>query len=220
MQGKIKYIVLDFDGTMADTIDLALNIYDRIAPEYDCLPIGKADRKQLGRRRLQDLLREYGISRLKLVLIVLRIRKEMGKRISELKPVKGIRDSLQEIKDIGFNLGILTSNSKENVKMFLENNDLSDKIDFIYSGKSLFGKDKVMTRLFDHEGISREELIYVGDEIRDMEASVKAGIKAIAVSWGLCRWENQDTLQPEQVAHSPGDLITCIQEIVTNKKFT
>src|SRR5690606_36319853 len=102
-------------------------------------------------------------------------------------------------------------------KMFLENNDLSDKIDFIYSGKSLFGKDKVMTRLFDQEGISREEVIYVGDEIRDMEASVKAGIKAIAVSWGLCSWENQDTLRPDQVAHTPNDLVACIKEIIKNK---
>jgi len=201
-------------------MDLALNIYDRIAPEYDCLPAGEEARLKMGRVRLQDLLREYGISRLKLVLLVLRIRKEMGKRISELKPVKDIRNSLQEIRDMGFRLGILTSNSIGNVKMFLENNDLSDKIDFVYSGKSLFGKDKVMTRLFDQEGISREEVIYVGDEIRDMEASVKAGIQAIAVSWGLCRWEIQNFLQPEQIAHSPGDLITCIQEIVTNKKFT
>lgn len=219
MRGKIKYIVFDFDGTIADTIDLALSIYARIAPEYDCLPIGEAARKKLGRRRLQDLLKEYGISKLKLVMLVLRIRKEIGIRISELKPVKGIRDSLQEIKGMGFRLGILTTNSKGNVKMFLENNDLSDKIDFIYSGKSLFGKDKVMTRLFDQEGISREELIYVGDEIRDMEASVKAGIQAIAVSWGLCSWENQDSLRPDQVAHTPNDLVTCIKEIINDKNL-
>lgn len=31
---KIKYIIFDFDGTIADTIDLAINIYNGISSEY------------------------------------------------------------------------------------------------------------------------------------------------------------------------------------------
>lgn len=211
---RINYIVFDFDGTIADTIDLALNIYDRIAPDYGCRPVGEADRIKLRTRKLQDLLEEFGISRMKLVLIVLRIRKEMGKRIPELRPVKHIEESLQEMKNMGLKLGILTSNSKGNVNMFLEKNNLFDKIDFIYSGKSLFGKDRVMAQMFDHEGISREEAIYVGDEIRDMEASLKAGIPFIAVTWGLSRWGSNGTPHPGQIAGRPFDLPGCIRKII------
>ena len=30
---NIKYVIFDFDGTLADTINLAFSIYNRIAPE-------------------------------------------------------------------------------------------------------------------------------------------------------------------------------------------
>ncbi|MCR4313329.1 MAG: HAD hydrolase-like protein, partial [Candidatus Roizmanbacteria bacterium] len=33
--------------------------------------------------------------------------------------------------------------------------------------------------------LDRSEVIYVGDEIRDVEACKKTGIKIIGVSWGL-----------------------------------
>jgi phosphoglycolate phosphatase-like HAD superfamily hydrolase len=39
----VKYIVFDFDRTIADTIDLALKIYNRFAPEYNCKSIEQGD---------------------------------------------------------------------------------------------------------------------------------------------------------------------------------
>ncbi len=214
----VKYIIFDFDGTIADTIDIALKIYDGIAPEYGCKPIGEQDWKAFRKRKLNDLLDEYGITRVKLVLLLLRMRKEMSRYIRELKPAKDMKESLLQIKNSGFRLGILTSNSKQNVQMFLDNNDLSGIVDFIYSGKSLFGKDKVMISLFDQERLSREEVIYVGDEIRDIEASRKVGIPVIAVSWGLSDTEVPGALQPDQIAHTPGDLLGCVQRIIWAQK--
>jgi phosphoglycolate phosphatase len=54
---NIKYIIFDFDGTIADTIDLALNIYNRICPEYNCKPIKDGDWELLRSRRPQDLIK-------------------------------------------------------------------------------------------------------------------------------------------------------------------
>lgn len=214
---NIKYIILDFDGTIADTIDLALNIYNRICPEYNCKPVKDEDWEILHTRRPQDLIKEVGMTNLKLVLILLRIRKEISNLIPELKPIKNIIDSLKEIKNTGLRLGILTSNSKYNVKAFLENNDLSEVVDFIYSGKSFFGKDRVLIRLFDHEKISKENVIYIGDETRDIEASKKVGIPVIAVSWGLNKKDLLATLHPNQIADTPEDLFGCVQQIITEQ---
>jgi HAD superfamily hydrolase (TIGR01549 family) len=217
---NIKYIIFDFDGTIADTIDLALNIYNRIAPEYNCNPIKEEDRGILRARKPQDLLKEYGVTNLKLILILLRIRKEIINLIPEIKLVNGIKDSLKEIINSGLRVGILTSNSRHNVNIFLEKNNLSDIIDFIYSGKNLFGKDRVIRRLLDHENISREDVIYIGDETRDIEASRQVGIPVIAVSWGLNNREILDTLQPDQIADTPKDLFRCVQQIIINEHFT
>jgi phosphoglycolate phosphatase-like HAD superfamily hydrolase len=72
-----------------------------------------------------------------------------------------------------------------------------------------------MTHLFEHENISREEVIYVGDEIRDIEASRKAGVPVIAVSWGLNNGKIPESIKPDQIAYTPKDLLSCIRKITT-----
>jgi phosphoglycolate phosphatase len=209
----VKYVVFDFDGTIADTLDLALKIYNRIAPEYNCKLIEQKVAGLLRTEKPQRLLKLYGVSNLKLLLLILRIRKEMSKHITEIEPVKDIKDSLHELKNAGFNLGILTSNSIDNVRKFLENNALSGVFDFIYSGKSLFGKDKLIMRMLNNENISRESVIYVGDETRDVEAAKKAGIPVIAVCWGLNTKELLNSVNPDQITGEPEELFSCVQQI-------
>jgi len=91
-------------------------------------------------------------------------------------------------------------------------------IDFIYSGKSIFGKDKVMTHLFEKEGLSKQEVIYVGDEKRDIEASKKVGIPMVAVTWGISDFKTLEMLQSDQIAHTPGDLFTCVYQLLNSIK--
>lgn len=216
IMGKIKYIIFDFDGTIADTIDLAINIYNGISSEYSSKPVREEDRKLLRKSRPHELLKQHGVSNLKLLRILLRVRKEMNNLVHGLMPVKNITDSLREIRNEGFQLGILTSNSEKNVREFLADNGLSEMIDFIYSGKSLFGKDKVLQRLFDNEKISGESVIYVGDETRDIEASRKAGIPVIAVTWGLNNKDVLSAMNPDQIADTPKDLLRCVYRIMTD----
>lgn len=210
---NIKYIVFDFDGTLVDTIDMAINIFNKIAHEYNLKQIEEEDRIALTTQKPKDLMKIYEVTQLKVVLLLLRIRKEMGKNLSDLKIVGDIKETLLGLKQSGFRLGILTSNSKNNVGIFLENNGMSDIIDFIYSGKNLFGKDKVMKSMLEQEKISKDEIIYVGDEMRDIEASKKVGIPVIAVSWGLNKREALESFKPDQMAHSPKDLPGCIEKI-------
>jgi HAD superfamily hydrolase (TIGR01549 family) len=207
------YIVLDFDGTIADTIDHALTIYNNIAQEYACKPISEEDKKGISLHQSKEVLETYGITKLKLLLLSLRIRKEMGKQMSAITPVEGIKESFQALKNSGYRLGILTSNSVSNVSLFMKSNGLADMIDFIYSGKSLFGKDKVMAHMFEKEGLSKKDVIYVGDEKRDIEACKKVGIPIIAVTWGISDSTTLENLHPDKIAYTPGELLPCIQQL-------
>jgi phosphoglycolate phosphatase len=210
---NVKHIVFDFDGTIADSLYMILEIYNRIAHEYGLKLIEKDDREQIRSQKPQTLLKAYGVSNLKLLKLLLRIRKEIGEHISEIKLVKDMGPSLNEIKNAGFRLGILTSNSRKNVRIFLEKESLSGIIDFIYSGRSLLGKDKVIKRMLERKNISHESVIYVGDETRDTVASKKAGIPVIAVSWGLSRRDALASLMPDQIADDPKELFECVQRI-------
>ncbi len=72
-----RYILFDFDGTLADTLDLAFTLYNRIAGEYGCEPLKPEDKQIIAGGRPQDLLREYNMPMKKLGLITLRIRKDI-----------------------------------------------------------------------------------------------------------------------------------------------
>lgn len=206
------YFVLDFDGTIADTLDMALSVYNTIAPEYNFRPAGDEDIELFRTKKPQELLSTYGISKLKLLSLTLRIRKEMGRHIPEMKLFEGMDAALKKIRNTGCRIGILTSNSSENVRTFLEVNDLSHIIDFVYSGRSIFGKEKIIRKMLLREQIDAGRVVYAGDEIRDIEACRAAGIPIIAVSWGLNRRELLASLSPELIADTPAGLPECVSK--------
>lgn len=208
------YLILDFDGTVADTLEMALSVFNRIAPEYDLQPVGERERELFRTKKPQELIRDFDIPKLKLLTLTLRIRKEMSRHIPEMKLFDGLEMALREIRDAGYRLGILTSNSVENVRKFLEVHNLNDQFGFIYSGRSFLGKEKVIRKVLIREQIEPGSVVYAGDETRDIEACRAAGIPVIAVSWGLNRRELLASLSPDQIADSPEELPDRVRRII------
>jgi phosphoglycolate phosphatase len=209
----IRYILFDFDGTLADTIDLAISIYNRIAPEYNRKPLTPEETKIIAAGRPQELLKQFGMSPQKLAVIMLRIKNEIHELMPQMQPFEGIPEAVQKIKSKGYRLAIITSNSRSNVNLFMKNNGMDQEFDFVYSGKSIFGKDNVFKRMFRKKNISPARVIYIGDETRDIEACKKVGIPIISVTWGMNNKEILSTLHPDQMAHSPQEIIGCIEKI-------
>ncbi len=201
-----KYIIFDFDGTLVDSVDLAVEIYNKIAPKYNCKPVQHEAREILSSRNPQKFFKTYGITPFKLFLLVYRIRRELGKHIPHIEPVKGMENALRSLRNHGYKLGILTSNSKANVEDFLDHNHLRGLFSFVYSGRKLLGKDISITALLKKEKIHKKDVIYVGDETRDVLAMKKVHIPVIAGSWGLTAPEKLASLLPDLLLASPEDL--------------
>ncbi|MFY9364865.1 MAG: HAD-IA family hydrolase, partial [Bacteroidales bacterium] len=163
-------------------------------------------RRVLAAGKPQDVMKQYHISPQKLALLVLRIRKEMRNSIGKLQPVDGMEKALSVLQKQGYPMGIVTSNDRDNVLLFLKNNNLDTYFQCIYTGRSLFGKDKIFKRLFRQHGMSAKDAIYIGDETRDVEACKKTGIPVIAVTWGMNNKTVLAALQPEGLADSPDAL--------------
>lgn len=205
-----KNVIFDFDGTIADTLDAAVNIYNAIAPKYHCKPVKMEDKDILRGKRPQDFFKDYGVTSFKLPFLLIHIRGELKKHIINTPLVKDISSALKDLKDAGYNLGILTSNSKENVDMFLFANKLTEIFDFIYSSKNIFGKDKDILHLLKNRNIKKDNVVYVGDETRDIEAAKRVGIPIIAVSWGFNTREILVAQGPSYIIDEPGELLNCL----------
>ena len=150
---------------------------------------------------------QYKISFLKIPFLLIRIRRELKKRISEVKIFEDIELVLKELKNKGFDLYILTSNSKENVEIFLRDNYLLDIFKFVYSSSNVFGKDKSIKKFFKNYNINKEDCVYIGDETRDIEAMKKIDLPIIAVSWGFNSKCALKRLNPDKIIESPKKLL-------------
>ena len=207
----LKVIIFDFDGTLADTIDILLNITNRLSAEFGFKSATKEELAQLSNLTSWQILRYSGISIFKFPLLIRKLKAELRNEIPNIQLFPGIKEVLLELKKLGFQLGIITSNSRENVLASLEKNGLQGTFTFIYSG-STFGKHKVINRWLKREHRNAEEVVYVGDEIRDIDAAKKTGIKIIAVSWGFNSQSALAAQNPDFLIERPQELI----EIMSN----
>lgn len=203
-----KYLIFDFDGTIVDSLGLLVKIYNQVCFNYGCLPVDINDKEELRKLKSQEILKRYKISFFKIPFLLIRVKKELKKRISEVEIFEGINLVLKELKNRGFSLYILTSNSKENVEIFLKNNGLLDIFSSVHSGSNVFGKDKSIKRLLRLKNIDLRECVYIGDETRDIEAMQRIGLPIISVSWGFNSKEALIKLNPDKIVDSPEGLLS------------
>lgn len=209
-----QVIVFDFDGVIADSLESIIEISSKLIDRYNHkkkIPKEKAI-TLMRTKKLQEIFKELGISSIKIFFAIRKIRSELNKEIEYLKPIKGIKRVLREMKKRNFKLGILTSNSKNNVKEFLRKNNL-ELFDFIYSEASLFNKNKVINHLLKKQKLKREEVVFIGDETRDIEAAKKAKIKIIAVSWGYNSKKLLAKEKPDFLVDKPSEIVKIVPNL-------
>ena len=111
-------------------------------------------------------------------------RKESAKSASEIKPCAGVPEMVQSVAQSA-DLGILTTNTTAAVECFLRNHGLESYFGYVKPGVPLFGKRRALRRAVRLLRKKYSQVLYVGDEIRDIEACRKAGVDIISVSWGF-----------------------------------
>ncbi len=208
-----KTIIFDFDGTIVDSFEIVFEIANQLAGKLGYSRITKVEIEKLRGCTVQEQMKKFGVSYLKLISILKEARIIFGEKIEKIKPIKGLVDVLEELKKEGFVLGIITSNSIENTENFLNKNRI-DLFDFVFSAKSFFGKHRKIKKVITSRKIVKSEVVYVGDEVRDIEAAKKAGIKVIAVSWGLNSKDILKKHKPDVFINSPVELKRAIEKLI------
>jgi phosphoglycolate phosphatase len=199
-------IIFDFDGTIADTLDAVVKIVNDHSEHFGYTKVTKQDIPYLQGKKPREILSHLGISVFKLPSWVKKIHSEINKEITNMTPTVNISPLLSELSDDkDVHLGILTSNTQENVQQFLEKNKL-DFFEFVRTGKSVFGKSHLINKIMKQQHLNQNDVFYVCDEVRDIEAARKSGIKSVAVTWG---YNTKDAL----VKENPDFLVTTPDEL-------
>ncbi|MEO0413622.1 MAG: HAD-IA family hydrolase [Verrucomicrobiota bacterium] len=210
-------IIFDFDGTLANTIDTGIEIFNEIADQYNLSPVTREEADELRKLHIRALLDRLGLSRFAAVKLAAHIRKLIHSRMDEVDMFDGISDAVTGLHELGYPMGIISSNSTGNIKDFMKRFGLFECFGFIEAGVSLFGKPNRISSVLRKEKVQPLNAIYVGDETRDMEAARKVGVAGLAVCWGANKREAMMTEGPEFCIDSPEELIGCAEQWTANR---
>ncbi len=207
----MKTILFDFDGTIADSFEAVLAITNRLALEFGYPPTTPDDVPRLRRLSSREVIRQSRVSPYRLPWLLHRLRWELQQEISSLQPIAGMPEVLKVLKQQGNRLGIVTSNSTDNVVAFLQRQNLRQTFDWVETGLTVFGKGRLIRRVIRDNNLSRDQVIYVGDETRDIEAAKSIGVKVIAVGWGFNSPEILAAYHPNALICHPSELVEVVR---------
>jgi phosphoglycolate phosphatase-like HAD superfamily hydrolase len=203
---KPKLLLFDFDGTLADTRTIAHGILNDMSLEFGFRKLPLDQLEEARRMSTRDFIRHLGISRWRVPSIARRGLQLLHERIHLVEPISGMPETLTFLQERGVRMAILTSNSQANVEAFLIRHNLL-YFEFVRSSSKLFGKGREIKRILRKEKLSPGEILYIGDETRDIEAAKVTGLPMAAVTWGYNSVEALHALNPEHLIHSPSDLL-------------
>lgn len=150
-----------------------------------------------------EVLKRLNIKRRAVPRLVILGREEMAKEIASLDVFEGMPTQLRELYTHGIKVCILSTNSKESIHAFLKTKKLDSIVDKVVGDIRVMGKSKEVKRLVQSYDCGLGEFIYIGDEVRDIQAAQRAGVLSMAVTWGFNTKEILENSNPTYLARKP-----------------
>lgn len=203
-------IIFDFDGTIADSFDY---ITDFLAEEAGLEPLNAEQKSAFRGQSMTAIGRQLGHSWFRLARLFFKGRRRMHRAITRVKPFDGMPEVIKKLHAEGHELFILSHNTVANVHTFLRHYKLHTYFLEIYGGVGLFGKAPALRRLLKEQKLKKENALYVGDELRDVQAAQSINMRVIAVTWGFARSADLEALEPTALAEHPDGLLRILEEL-------
>lgn len=201
-------IIFDFDGTIADSLALIIEIFHTLVPGHDDASDEQIEAlRNLSVRHIADAI---GVPMWKVPFLVWRGRKIMRGRLDEVMVFPGLPEVFEKLRSNGYPLHIVSSNSTENVQTYISKQGLTDSFKSITGGVGLFGKKRAIQKLCKTYNTPLDRVWYVGDEVRDVVAAKKAGVRVVAVGWGFNHPNILSETGPDALVMTPAELLKTI----------
>ncbi len=214
----IKGILFDFDGTLANTIDLIVATFEytlqtalgRTPPRQEIintigLPLGDAMTILSGQpEKVMELRQIYKVF-------------NAANHDKMIKPIAGVAELLADLKQQGIKIAVVTSKKQPMLERGINCLKITPYIDATISVLDTERSKPYPDPMFlacKKLGLRPEECLCVGDSHYDLQSGHAAGCKTVAVGYTMFSWQKiLDEGKPDYTIIKPQDLVQIIEKI-------
>src|SRR5688572_15249011 len=215
-----RLALFDFDGTLADSQDWFLGVFDQVADRFGYRRLAPGDRERLRGLETRAILQDLGVPTWKLPMIARHLRELAARDIEKIRLFLGAAEMLAALKaggvaaaEIGtirlfpgaaamlaalkaggVGASVVSSNDEGNVRRVL--GPAAAHVAHFACGASLFGKASKIRGVLKAMRADPRGAIFVGDETRDAAAARDARIDSGLVAWGYADPDFLRSLSP------------------------
>lgn len=206
-----SYLLFDFDGTLADSYGMVLEITHTLLDRHG---ITKVEPEHF--RDRDDL---PVTQKMRMLSFMMKIRPEFvalyGENLEKIHLFDGMLELLLACRKKGYRIAVLSSNAVENIRAFFGRYSLPFELEIV-SSNGLFGKHKTIKEFAKDHGVAMSDLLYIGDEIRDVKACNRCGADVVFVRWGLDAGANLEEFKVRYEVDTP----KALAELLLGKEGT
>ena len=204
MAGDVSFI-FDLDGTLVDSFPWFLRNINDTADKFGFCRVPDDEIASLRHSGLRENFERLEVPPRKLPAIVRHMRRLKAEQAASIALFPGVEPMLRTLAAAGLRLAVVSSDREANARRQL-GADIAALFATFDCGASLFGKTTKLRRAVRRAGVHAQDVIAIGDEIRDIEAARAAGIACAAVTWGYSAPDALLALKPDMVFERMEDI--------------
>jgi pyrophosphatase PpaX len=217
--GMIKGIIFDIDGTILDSFESIYRSLSNILKKYNVEDLNREELKAMMdymsfEEIVLNLAKKYNLLDSEKILELSKDYIEYFKKSIKVdsKLFPGINNAIQLLSQ-NFKLGIISYNPKDIVRIQLSDFDLLKYFPFVMGFEDVDGHKRVgiieFSRIY---GLDLKEIVYIGDQPKDIIEARLAGVRSIAVTYGVSKYDTLLKEHPDYFADSATDILEIIQK--------
>ena len=205
---KYDILLFDLDGTLADTIRGVMDSARYALAFYGIYPTEQELKPFFGPPLMYSFTTLFGLNEQRAAEAITRYREkydEIG--IEESCLYEGMADILDELRSVGYRLGVATSKYELYAQYMLKTHGIADRFEYICGSnkdESISKKHQIIGLALEKFGYTdkRDKVLMIGDLKYDILGAHTAGIDAMGVYTGSAAEGEHEKAGAEYVAHS------------------
>lgn len=214
---RYHYIFWDFNGTVIDDVKNALGCVNDMLERKNRKPITLEDYYNYVETPIIGFYRHIlPPEELDFAEISRDYHTDYAKRINETTLADGVKELMHSLKEQGAHQYIVTANILDEATALIKKYGIYDYIDTIIGAENTLAESKTQRaiKLFDSLNIDRNDAIFIGDTLHDLETANALGIDCVLVSYG-----HQGRRLLEENNAYVVDSIKEVEEIIFDKRL-